>query len=497
MTELLLGLDIGTASSKGVLCTPDGTIVARASHRHDAVVPRPGWLEHDAEAAWWGGIRALCAELLAGRRDAVRGVAVSGIGPCLLPCDASGRPLRHAILYGTDVRSESEVAELTTLLGAEAIRKRGGSALSTQALGPKLLWLRRHEQDVWERTARWHMASTFVVERLTGAWILDQHSASQCDPFYDLDGHAWAEDWWEETLGSFPLPSLAWPGEVVGTVHERGAEATGLPVGVPVAAGTIDAWAEALSAGVRRPGETMVMYGSTMFFIVVAEAHERATASGVWTTTGIDPDTRALAAGTATSGAVSSWLAELVGADHGVLVEEARTVPPGARGLLLVPAFSGERTPVADPSARGVLAGLTLAHGRAELYRAVLEGTAYAARLNLDELGVQSPMRAVSVGGGAATDLWPQIVADVTGIAQVLPRETIGACFGDARLAAESVGLAETGGSWAEDDRVLEPDPARRHAYDQLFAQFLSLQRQTLEIQHALADIQAGDAPSA
>lgn len=490
MSELVLGLDIGTASSKAVLCSPDGTIVARAAREHGVSMPRPGWFEHDAEATWWEDVRALCSELLAGRAERVAAVCVSGIGPCVVPCDEAGRPLRPAILYGVDTRADAEVAELTERLGAEAIRARGGSALSSQALGPKLLWLRRHEPETWERTRRWHMASSFAVERLTGEWVLDHHSASQCDPLYDLAANGWSTDWAEEVVGALPLPRLAWPAEVVGTVHAEGAAATGIPAGTPVAAGTIDAWAEAVSAGVRAPGQLMVMYGSTMFF--VAGSEHPARSAGIWTTTGVDPGTLTQAAGTATSGSITGWLRDLVGGDYTELTAEAAAVEPGSDGLVALPYFAGERTPVPDAQARGVIAGLTLRHGRGHLYRAVLEATAYAARHNLEALELESVERVAAVGGGAGSELWVQIVSDVSGVEQEIPAETIGAAYGDARLAAEAGGLAETGGSWSRTASVVAPDPERRERYDTLYRLYRELRRATTPIQHALAAEQAG-----
>jgi xylulokinase len=329
------------------------------------------------------------------------------------------------------------------------------------------------------------MASSFAVERLTGAWALDHHSASQCDPLYDLERAAWIEEWCDEIVGELAVPPLSWPAEVVGIVHRKGAEATGIPEGTPVVAGTIDAWAEALSAGVRARGDAMVMYGSTMFFIAVAEA--RTTAPGIWTTAGIDPGTRTLAAGTATSGSVTSWLAELVGRGHDELLTRAGQVAAGSEGLLLLPFFAGERTPVPDPRARGVLAGLTLRHGPEHLYRAVLEGTAYGARRNLEALGVDNNTRLVAVGGGAGAELWPQIVSDVTGLSQLVPEETIGAAYGDALLAAEGVGLAPSGHTWARPAQILDPDPAVRPRYDELYDAWLALAEATASAQHLLA----------
>ncbi|MBA2546368.1 MAG: sugar kinase [Solirubrobacterales bacterium] len=490
MTELLLGIDIGTASSKGVLVRPHGEIVARAERVHGTSTPRPGWHEHDANVIWWDDLRGLCEDLNVRDRGAIAGVGVSGIGPCLLPCDADDDPLRPAILYGIDTRAEAEVAELTEQLGADEILRRGGSALSSQALGPKLAWLARHEPEVWAATRHWHMVSSFVVARLTGTWVLDRHSASQCDPFYDLAAEDWNREWADAVVPGLPLPPLVWPGEVVGDVHPAGSEATGIPVGTPVIAGTIDAWAEAVSVGVRRSGDLMLMYGSTMFFVLVAD--EPAGNPSIWTTAGVDPGTLTAAGGMATAGSLTRWLRDLVGGpSFDELIAEAAAVAPGAEGLLLLPYFAGERTPILDPRARGTITGLTIRHDRGHLYRAVLEGVALGVRHNLEALAVEGDVRAVAVGGGTTGGLWPQIVSDVTGRSQEIPVETIGASYGDALLVAESIGLVPPGTSWVRQPVMTEPDPSKAGLYDELNALYRALYPATSDIQHALATIQA------
>jgi len=487
--ELLLGIDVGTASAKGVLATPDGAIVARATREHRLDVPRPGWAEHDVERVWWDGVRELCAQLLpsAAERRRVAGVCVSGIGPCVALCDADLRPLRPAILYGVDTRASAEVAELTERLGAARVLERCGSELSSQALGPKLLWLRRHEPERWERSGGWYMASSLAVARLTGEYVLDRHSASQCDPLYDMTTGDWAHDWAQEVCGEMPLPRLAWPGEQVGVVHAAAAAATGIPAGTPVMAGTVDAWADAFSVGVRRPGDLMLMYGSTMFLVEVAPA--AAPQAGVWTTEGVEPGARTRAAGMATSGSLTEWVRELTGgAPFATLAEEAAQVPPGARGLLALPYFAGERSPLFDPDARGVIAGLTLAHGRAELFRAVYEAVGFGVRHMLEAFPADGPRRIVVVGGGTASELWTQIVSDVAGVRQELPAETIGAAYGDALLAAIGAGLVAPETDWARVARTLAPEPAAAAVYAARYPLYRSLHTATADIQHALAE---------
>ena len=491
---------MGTGSSKGVLARPDGTVVATASRRHTMSMPHPGWAEMDAERDWWGDVVAISRELAAAAGGGrIAGVCVSGLGPCLLLCDGEVRPTRPAILYGIDMRATEEIAELTERFGDAEIVERCGKRLSTQAVGPKLLWARRNEPEAWSRTARWYGAHSFVVARLTGEYVLDHQTASQCDPLYDLGAGDWNRTWADEVTGGLELPRLAWAGEAIGTVHAAAAAETGLPEGTPVAAGTVDAWAEAFSAGVRRPGDLMLMYGSTMFFVQVLE--RPVSHPLLWTTAGVDPGSSTLAAGMATSGSLTGWLQELTGGvPFDDLVREAAEAPPGSDGLVVLPYFAGERTPVFDPQARGVIAGLTLRHGRGHLFRAAYEGIAFGIRQILEFLddAVGAPSRIVAVGGGTQGGLWTQIVTDVTGRAQLVPAQTIGASYGDAQLAGIAAGLVPPDTDWAQIAVRVEPDPAHRAVYDELYGTYAELYPATRDQVHRLAALQerGGLAPS-
>jgi xylulokinase len=481
-----------------VLATPDGAVVATAERPHALSLPRPGWAEHDAETVWWSDVRALCADLLGRGAGDVVAVGVSGIGPCLLAADAAGTPLRPAILYGIDTRATAEIADLTARFGGEAILARCGSPLTTQAIGPKLLWLRRHEPQVWARTQRFLMASSFAVLRLTGEYVLDHHSASQSDPLYDLGRRDWIADWAAEIAPGLPLPRLVWPAEVAGRVTPAAAAETGIPAGTPVVAGTVDAWAEAASVGVRDPGDLMVMYGTTMFLVEVVErVHPHPT---FWGTAGLFPGTQSLAAGMATSGALTSWFRELVGGrSYESLLAEAGAVAAGSDGLVVLPYFAGERTPLFDPQARGVICGLTLRHGRGHLYRSLLEATAYGVRHNLELMGEigGGGRRLVAVGGGTRGGLWTQIVSDVTGRAQDVPTVGTGAAFGDAYLAGVGAGRVAADATWNPVAARVEPDAGGAARYDPLYRVYRDLYPATREQTHALARLQDDGAQDA
>jgi xylulokinase len=487
--EYVLGIDVGTASSKAVLCRADGVVAGRAQRPHRTSYPRPGWAEHDADAVWWADVCHLVRELLPPEPERVRALCVSGIGPCVLPTDTDGRPLRPAILYGVDTRAVPLAAAIQEELGgAEAVLDRCGSTLSAQSAGPKLAWIRAEEPEVWAETARFFMAHTYVAHRLTGAYVLDHLSASQCAPLYDRRTRAWIPEWVDQVAPGLPLPQLAWPSDVAGHVTADAAAETGLAAGTAVAVGTIDAWAEAESVDVRDPGDLMVMYGSTMFFVGVTDSPVLSPA--LWSTSGNHPSQFTLAAGMASSGSITDWFRDLTDeVPFATLVEEAAQAPPGANGLVALPYFAGERTPVADPDARGVLAGLTLRHRRGDVYRALLEATAFGVRHNLEafrEAGFDVT-RVVAVGGGTTSALWPQIVSDVTGADQESPRERTGACFGDAKFAAVAIGAAEPDSRWNATAAVVTPAADARSLYDQRYRLYHRLREATLPIQHELA----------
>ncbi|WP_129668154.1 FGGY-family carbohydrate kinase [Phytoactinopolyspora endophytica] len=492
-TDLLLGIDIGTASSKAVLASPDGAVVADAAVEHGTSRPRPGWVEQDAEQVWWHDVVYLTRHLLA-ERDAgrVRAICVSGIGPVVLPADGHGTPLRSAILYGVDTRAVELAAELEARLGADAVLERCGSRLSSQSAGPKVAWLARNEPELYARTRHLFMASSYAVYRLTGAYVLDHHSASQCPPLYDRHRQTWIDEWAEIVAPGLPLPELRWPAEIAGAVTPAAAEQTGLHPGTPVAVGTIDAWAEAESVDVREPGDVMIMYGSTMFFIAVTD--EPVTHEHLWGTVGQHAGMHTLAGGMASSGSITGWFREIAGGrPFEDLVAAADQVVPGSDGLLALPYFDGERTPFADPHARGVLAGLTLRHGSGHIYRSLLEATAFGARHNLEEFAsVGVPLRrVVAVGGGTKADLWPRIVSDVTGRPQEVPTTMVGAAYGDTKLAAVATGLAGRGDRWNDVRDVVRPGQSSS-VYEELYTLYRRLHHSTSEVQHALARLSEG-----
>lgn len=493
----VLGIDVGTSSTKGVLVDCEGAILRTAVREHEVQRPSPGYVEMDARI-WWRELTSIVEELLAPGDVVVEAIGVSGMGPCVLLTDDALEPVRPAILYGIDTRAGEQVEQLTADLREEAILERCGSVLTSQSAGPKIAWIAQQEPDLYARATRLFMPSSYLVARLSGAYVLDHHSASQSTPLYDTGTLQWHEPWAQLVAPGLELPQLLWPGECAGVVtDEAAAELPGVPAGVPVIAGTIDAWTEAVSVDAQNPGDLMLMYGTTMF--LVATTTQRTQSDTMWGTVGAIEGTFNYAGGMATSGAITAWIRRLTGdAPYSQLLAEASESGPGARGLLMLPYFAGERTPIQDPDARGTICGLTLDHTRGDIYRAALEATAFGVRHNIEELrriGVHID-RVVAAGGGTQGGLWTQIVTDVTGLEQVIPTSTVGASYGASMLAAAHApsfgtdGLRVDASRWNPPVQVLSPDPAAQELYDRLYRQYRELYPGTRSIAHTLAALQ-------
>jgi xylulokinase len=503
VAELLVGIDVGTQSSKGVLVRLDGTLVAEARAEHGMEIPRPGWAEQDAETVWWADVCAIARQLVAAvpAGDHIGGVGVSAIGPTLLPLDAAGRPLRKAILYGVDTRATAQIAALEARHGAAALAAWSGMDLSSQACGPKIAWLADEEPEVYEQTRWFVTATTYLVYRLTGELIIDARTASHFNPLFDRSTIGWSERYAEGITTIDRLPRIGWPADVAGVVTPEAAAATGLPIGVPVAVGAVDALSEAISVDVMRPGDLMIMYGSTTFFIQVTDSPVEA--GSLWLTPGVEPGQWAISGGLATGGSALAWFrdqlaGDLVAAERAggtfafaaLSAEASVAEAAGGEDALFLPYFSGERTPINDPLARGVAVGLSLSSTRGHLYLALLRGIAYAARANLEAMrDLGAPIRrVVAVGGGTSDPLLLQLVSDACGIEQEIPGSTIGASRGDALLAGLASGLVAREGvdAWMSLDRVIRPRPETRATHDRRYGAFRELYLATRDIVHGL-----------
>ena len=506
-TRYLLGIDIGTSASKGVLVREDGEVVASAVEEHALEIPRAGWAEHDAEKTWWHDFIAIKNSLLSAAKIApgqVAGIGLSAISPAILPIDREGRPLRKAILYGIDTRATQEVSQLQQVIDGNASLRSSGVRLSSQSAAPKVLWIRRHEPGVWDRTHLVVNGSGFLLYRLTGNTALDVYDAAGFGPFVDLDNCSWTAGTAEHLCPAEKLPRITWTCDIAGQVSEDGARLSGLAEGTPITAGTADAAAEAISAGVARPGDMMVMYGSSIFFIL--RTRQLCTSPHFWCAPFLERGTYVLTGGMSTSGSLTRWfrdqfaLREIEREKSGgqsafeALASLAAESRMGANGIVTLPYFAGERTPILDPDARGVIFGLSLNHTRADVYRSLLESVGYGIRHNIDRMREEgaTPERVLAVGGGTRNALWMQIVSDIAGIEQHIPEQRIGAAYGDAFLAGVGIGLfsgIDEVSRWVRAGAVVRPNHEAGRAYDGYYEIYRNLYETTAPLMRRLAGL--------
>lgn len=467
MTDAILGIDLGTTEVKAGLIGLDGRLIAITRAGYGLEVGHgPGWAEQDP-GSWWsavvGAVRALHRTEVAGEVEIVA-VGVDGHGPTLAAVDARGEATRPAVTF-LDTRSAAEAAELEAATG---VRGWGLGPL------PAALWMERHEPAAAAATL-WYLTTwEWLAFRLTGEAVASL-VAHQVTP--DAATAAAATG-----LRVDRRPPDGEMGAIVGRVTETAADALGLRAGIPVAGGTNDAFASYLGAGLLEPGDAYDPGGSAGGFGVYW--HEPLEVPGAFVSPAPLEGRYSVGAAMAATGRALDWFRDDVidgAATTERLIEEAAAVPPGADGLVFLPYLAGERSPIWDPEATGVLAGLTLAHGRAHITRAIMEASALALR------HVATPMLAAGVtvtamracGGPARSAVWNQIKADVTGFHVLVPAVLETAVLGSAMLGAVAIGaqpdLRTAIGAMTRVDRELSPDPATAGTYERVYAAYTAL----------------------
>jgi xylulokinase len=333
-------------------------------------------------------------------------------------------------------------------------------------------------------------STTYLVWKLTGRYVLDHYSAINTGPIYLAASNEWSDVLAPDLLPLEKLPELLWTAEIAGGVTKAAAEVTGLAVGTPVTTGTIDAASEAISVGVLDPGDMLVMYGSAIFIIALAAGRVRDRR--LWYAPWVFPGEHAASAGLATSGTLSHWFREQFVRELDpvtaviTLAAEAEASPPGARGLVVLPYFSGKLTPIHDPRAHGVIFGLDLTHTRGDIYRALFEGIACATNHVFEtyvEAG-QEPRCLLAAGGGVQNRVWAQGTSDISGRRQRVREKTLGASYGDASLAALAIGDVRRGDirTWNPVAHEIIPDPTTRDIYEHRYRTFRALYPRTRDL---------------
>jgi xylulokinase len=464
----LVGLDVGTTGVKAIAISPAGEIVARAERGYPLSTPQPGWSEQDPED-WWQASQAALDDLGV---DDVAGIGLSGQMHGLVVLDGADRVLRPAILWN-DQRTAAECAEIEERVGLERLIALTGNRALTGFTAPKLLWLRRHEPETFARVEHVLLPKDYVRLRLTGERAIDVADASGT-LLLDVANRRWSDD---------VLAALELPPEWLPTVLESPEVSGRTAAGVAVAAGAGDQPAAALGVGIDRPGPLSVVLGTSGVVLAALPAYQA------------DPQARvhafchAVPGGWQAMGVMLSaagslqWLHDVAapGVGFDALLDEAARWEPGAEGLVFLPYLAGERTPHADPDARGAFVGLEVRHDRGALVRAVLEGVAFGLRDSLElllALGVEAE-RGRASGGGARGRLWLEIVASVLGVPLELTAAEEGSAFGAALLGGVAGGVfADVHDAVARCVRVrdvVEPNPAWAAAYAEQYPSYRSL----------------------
>lgn len=461
---VLLGIDLGTTEVKAGLVDLDGRLVAMARAGYGLDVGRaPGWAEQDP-GAWWSAVVGAVRGLHAERPVDVRAIGVDGHGPTLAPVDARGEATRPAITF-LDTRAGPEADELAAATG-----------LRGWALGPlpTALWVERHEPDAAART-RWYLTTwEWLAFRLTGEARAPRVAGQPVpDPAAVMAATG---------LRMERRPADGDLGATVGTLTDAAADALGLRPGIPVAGGTNDAFASYLGAGLTEPGDAYDPGGSAGGFGVYW--HEPLEVPGAFVTPAPLEGLHSVGAAMAATGRALDWFRDgIVGGGLSTerLLEEAAATAPGADGVVFLPYLAGERSPIWDPTATGLFAGLTLTHRRGHLARAIVEASALAIR------HVAAPMLAAGVtvtamracGGPARSAFWNQVKADVTGFPVLVPAVLETAVLGSAMLGAVAVGacpdIRTAIGRMTRIDRRLEPRAELAATYDRLYAAYTGL----------------------
>ena len=485
MTSCFLGIDVGTSGVKAIAVGQSGDVLASATEPLTLSTPRPGWAEQDPEAWWQATMAAVGRVLDAQPRARVLSVGLSGQMHSSVFLDAGGAVIRPALLW-CDGRTTAECAEIAARVGGEArLRDLASNPALEGFTLPKVLWLRNHEPAAYARLTTVLLPKDFIRYRLTGVLATEPSDASATLMFDPARGV-----WSEEILHALDLPPTILPtvggsAEVLGAVTPQAAALTGLPPGTPVVGGGADNACGAAGVGAVAPGEAVASWGTSGTVLAPMAEPRVDPALRAHTFCHVVPNTWYLMGVVLSAGGAFAWYRDQLARDvasaedaNELLGAEAATTPPGAEGVTFLPYLQGERTPHRDASARGALLGLSLAHSRAHVSRAVLEGICFALRDSLtilQELGLSTD-HVLLTGGGARSAFVRRLQADVYGMPVCTVNRDEGPAYGAALLAAVGAGafadLAAAARATVVRRPLEPPDRAAHAAYDEPYARF-------------------------
>lgn len=484
-----MGIDVGTSGCKVALFDLKGNLRAESYRAYPLIHPRPDWVEEDPLGGWWKAASEGIREAIFrsdNTADQVKGISISCTN-ALISVDRSGAPLRNALMQ-IDRRSIPQAEALRQRIGEERIFGITGNRIAPGTFSaPLILWIMEHEPFIFEKTHKFLVPTGFLVHRLTGEYVMDWSRGATTLLFETGGSRTWSAELCE-TMGipQEKLPRLCPPWEVVGEVTQGASKETGLAPGTPVIAGMMDTVAAALGSGVVCQGESFYVLGSVGRICLCL--NQPVFDPRFINTCHCIPDRWISIACTNGAGLSFRWFKEQLGELETAEAQELGESPyhllglkaaqsiPGANRLIYLPYLAGERSPIWDPYARGVLFGLDARHQKADLIRAFMEGAAYAARDNFEAFqeGIGHPIPEVIMsGGGSRSPIWCEITADIldktVSVLDLHDTETLGntllAGFGTGLLPD----LLQSSKEWAKKGRRIEPNGQNRDLYDRLF----------------------------
>ncbi len=508
--KYFMGIDIGTNESKGVLIDGECRIIQTASASHGLENPKPGYFEHDAEAVWWGDFCRISKELIQKSgiaKEEIKGVGASALSADVVPVDENCRPLRKAILYGIDARAVKEMESITEYYGEERTRQLLGHELCSSDCMPKILWIKNNEPEIYAKTYKFLTASSYLTAKLTDQYVIDRYLAiSSFGPCYRQDLSIDEELSRELYCRGDQLAEGRETAETVGFVTEKAAVETGLAAGTPVVTGTDDSGAEAISTGVLKPGDLMVQIGSTCYIMYCSD--RLVEDNRIWSEDFLIPGTFCVDGGTNAAGSLTKWIRDTMYSDvneaetgenaYAMMAKKAAGIPAGSDGIMVLPYFAGERTPINDSQARGMIFGPLLHHTRDHINRAALEGVGYSIAQHIDimeEHGLEI-RNFLCAGGGTKNPTWLQIIADITGKTVKTAEVTIGASYGDAMIAAIGTGHIKDYGdleNYIKSGQTFIPDAETHRVYQPLKKIYGKLYEETKDTMHMLSERYQGN----
>ncbi len=483
--DYVVGLDIGTTGVKCSAIDKLGNLLFEGVRTHDAINLAPGLAEGDPDV-WWDESLDLLKEVVSTLgKGGVRGIGVSGMVPTLILVDSSGKTIRPSIQMN-DCRAVREIEELKGLIDEDKYFHQSGNVINQQVIFPKYLWLKRNEPENLGR-AEYIMGSyNYITFKLTGIPNLELNWALESG-MWSLQDKNWISEivdciGFEASL----LPQVYSPTDMVGTVTRDVSDLTGLLEGTPVIAGSADHVASALAAGMNREGDLLLKFGGGADFLVVSG--KPVTDKRLFIDYHDVPDMYIVNGCMASSGSVVKWFSkDISGTDYSVLTRMAEKSPPGCKGLITLPYFLGEKTPIFDIKARGTILGLTLSHNKGDIFRSLLESVAFGFRHHLEvieEMGI-TPGRVFMTNGGSRNKLWRSITADVVGHDAVYLEKHTGSSLGAAFLAGIATGIYDSWDqieSFMQDKVVVKSDPINHRLYSKYFQIYKDLYRNNREL---------------